>query len=509
MISRGPSIEKFFARYLRHPSGRKFGEPFVMENWQRAFTRYFHQLDAKGNRVFRIAILGIPRGNGKSPLAAGFGLYEMMARNDAPPIYVLAASKDQAAIVHTFARAFVESGPLHANGVRSGRKQITYPKKDAFFEVLTTSGLNVHGKNPAIMIGDELHALVTQMQRDTWEGMWSAMHKRDNPYALGITTAGFDKATMLGESYDQSLQMPIAQVKHNNPCLRIHEDRENGILLWWYGIPEELHHDWDNIELWRHANPASWLLMDDLKKQLAAPGFPETSFQRLHLNMWTGAKDVWLPGGVWAALVDRAPLKKGSPVWLGVDVGWVDDSTAVVWAARLPNGKIAVRAKVWTTRPDQVGEFVPGGTMKLELVERFILDELKPQFKIREIAYDPNYFGRSSEILEAAGLRGKMVEMPPWHTHTAGAWEEFKQLAIGEMLSHDGDPVLAAHVAAAGTQMTTNGPRVRKATSGKIDALAAGVLAVSRCQLHTKPTRTKPGVFWMDVDGTRLDEDEK
>jgi phage terminase large subunit-like protein len=172
-----------------------------------------------------------------------------------------------------------------------------------------------------------------------------------------------------------------------------------------------------------------------------------------------------------------------------------------VWATRLEDGRIALRAKIWTTRHDQVGEYVDGGTMRLELVERFILDELKPRHRIREIAYDPTYFGRSAELIEKVGrLRGRLVEMPPWHNHTAAAWEEFKQLAIEGRLCHDGDPGFAAHVAAAGQVMTANGPRVRKTASGKIDALAAAVLAVSRCQLNTKPTRRRPGVFWMDPD---------
>lgn len=509
--TRGPAIEKFFRSYLRHPYGKAYLQPFVMEPWQRLFTNYAHQLDANGDRVFKTIILGIPRGCGKSPLAAGYGLYEMMARKDAPHVYCLAASKGQALTVHNFARGFVEAGPLMAHGVRPGRNRITFDKGGAFFEALAASGLLVHGKNAAVLIGDELHAFTTAAQVETWDGMWTTMQKRENSYGLIITTAGFNKQTLLGLTYEDAMSMPLSPIVHSNPCLRIHEDRARKTLIWWYGIPEDRAHEWEDRELWRKSTPASWLNVSDLEDLLSSPTFRgrESSFKRLILNMWTTSEESWLPDGVWSDLrtEDDEFFPKGTKIWVGVDVGWNDDSTAVVWCTRMPDGKIAIRAKIWTTRRDQVGEFVDGGHMRLELVERFILDKLKRRYKIQEVACDPSWFGRSMEILEQNGLRRKLVEMPPWHGATVAAWNEFKDLAVEGQLSHTGDPNLAAHVAAAGTRQTNNGPRVSKLESGKIDALAAAVLAVSRCNANTNPNRGAPGVFWIDPeDPTNLHE---
>jgi phage terminase large subunit-like protein len=522
VISRGAQIEKFFARYLILQDGKGAGTPFVMEPWQSAFTRYFHQLAPptenqvsaytsgkstyayRGEpmrRVFRFGLLGIPRGNGKSPLASGYGLFEIGARLDGPKFYCLAASKSQADVVHTFSRGFVEGGPLKKHGYHPGANKITLQKNRAFFKSLTTSGLNVHGLNAAGFIGDELHAFVTAQQDETWNGLATTLHKRDNPFALGITTAGFNKATLLGETYDRLVDLPVANIEHSNPCLRIHEDRENGSLFWWYGIPEELHHRWEDPELWRAANPASWLDVDDLKKQLYGGAIDELTFQRLHCNMWTGAKNAWLRTGVWAGLTgESGPFKKGSKIWVGVDIGWNDDSSAVVWVVRRPNGRLALRAKIWTTRTDQVGEKVNvGGTMDLELVERFIL-ELHRDYKIQEIAYDTWNFGRSAQLLRKAGIRERqLVEMPPMHAQTRAAWQAFRQHAEAGELEHDGDPDLAAHAGAVGEEPGINGPRVTKAASGKIDAMAAAVLAVARADAAlAKPAPAK--VFWMDVE---------
>jgi phage terminase large subunit-like protein len=524
-LSRGPAIDKFFQRYLTFPSGRGAGQPFVMEGWQRRFTNYFHGLRActpdelvtygmrrypyAGEpvaRLFRLGILGIPRGNGKSPLAAGYGLFETASRRDASHAYCLSSSKKQADVVYEFARAFVETSALQKHGFRSGRNKITYEKAHAFFEVLTASGLGQHGKNPAVVIGDETHALITAREVETWVAMWTALHKRDDPYALMITTAGFKKDTLLGMTYDEALTLPVANIRHSNPCLRIHEDRENGILFWWYGIPEELHHRWEDPELWRYANPASWISVADLKKQLAAPGFSELDFQRLHLNMWTAAKHLWLRTGLWGSLVgDTDPFPRKTKIWIGVDIGWTDDSSAVVWATRLPNGKIAIRAKIWTVRRDQVGEFMPGGTTDLQVIEDFVA-ELAGKYRLQEIAYDPSFFGRSIQLLrKRLRLREKqIVEMPPFHAHTRAAWTLLKQYAESGDLEHDGDEDLAAHAAATGEEMTASGPRVTRAASGKIDAMAAGVLAVSRCDLADAVT-TKPGLYWMTMDGEQPD----
>jgi len=89
----------FFAECLRHQKGPAAGQPFLLEPWQREFVDELYRLDERGNRIYKRAILGVPRGNGKSPIAAAVGLYELMTRTDEPDVICAAAARHQAGVV--------------------------------------------------------------------------------------------------------------------------------------------------------------------------------------------------------------------------------------------------------------------------------------------------------------------------------------------------------------------------------------------------------------------------
>jgi hypothetical protein len=108
--SRGPLLADFAEDYLCHTKGPMIGTPLVFDAEQRAFWNEFHRVDARGNRVYRQGIKGVPRGNGKTPECAADGLFELMTRTDAPEIFNFAGSEDQGAELTEFARAFVDRG---------------------------------------------------------------------------------------------------------------------------------------------------------------------------------------------------------------------------------------------------------------------------------------------------------------------------------------------------------------------------------------------------------------
>src|SRR5262249_36573870 len=149
-------------------------------------------------------------------------------------------------------------------------------------------------------------------------------------------------------------------------------------------------------------------------------------------------------------------------IFVGVDVGWTHDSTAVAWAARLPDGRICLRVQVWTTDANAPGQYIPGDRMQLSLVEDFIR-QLAKRFPLRELAYDPSYFGRSAQLLEREGIT--TVEFQPASAPMRAAWQGLYQAAKEGTITHNGDPVFTAHVEAAAAERSEHGLRVRKLKS--------------------------------------------
>jgi phage terminase large subunit-like protein len=482
---------RFFPHYLQHPKGPLIGTPFKLAAWQQRFLREFYRRDRKGRRIYRIGVLGVPRGNGKTPLAAGLGLYELVNRADAPEVYFAAASKEQAGIGLEFARSFVEQGPL-ADWV-TVKSVLSYPSRRASMRVISADGRLQHGRAPAAAIVDELWALETAREQQTYVALNSALHKREDAYLLAITTAGYDKQSLLGRIYEAALEWEL-EVSEDG-CLTIARDEKQVQLLWWYGAPEQA--DLEDERIWRAVNPASWIRLRDLRRQLHDPALAELEFRRLHLNQWTASREAWLPGGLWAALRSEAEIPEGGEIYVGVDIALRHDTSAVVWAHRLADGRIVLRCRTWSANEKvEAHEFVAGGEMRLELVEQFIR-ELGRRYRVSEVAYDPTFFARSAQMLQDE--RFTLVEFLPAGQPMADAYQGFYQACVERAIIHDGDPVLAAQVAAAAARRTERGWKLYKLKASQpFDACVAAVLAHARVCAQARRRRI-PQIFWMET----------
>jgi phage terminase large subunit-like protein len=471
----GAAVADFFAAHFVHTKGRAAGRPFELEDWQRAFVDEFYKHDEEGRRIYRLGVLGVPRGNGKSPLAAGLGLYELLTRGDSPDVFCAAGSREQARIVFNFARSFVETGPL-LDVVRVGRNELIYPDGTGSMRVVSADGSLQFGHSVSCAIVDEAHVFATQKHQDLWEAFETALHKRLDSFLLAITTAGSDRTSLLGRLVESSL----AQLSLERPCsgLTVGRDEENGVLLWWYAAPDTA--ELDDEATWRAANPASWVDLRDLRRQRNSPGTSESAFRRLHLNQWTHAEDVWITPARWAACRSEEEIPEGAEVFVGVDASFSGDATAVAWSWRNDEGTILVRAHIWSALKETPAHVhVAGGHINLEAVEDFVT-ALGQRYRIREAVYDPAFFARSAEILSARGL--VVASLDQRSAPMREAWSQFYEAVNSGALAHAGDPILTAHVLNAAAHVDPAGHwKVRKIKqSHKIDGLVASVIAYSR-----------------------------
>ena len=147
-------------------------------------------------------------------------------------------------------------------------------------------------------------------------------------------------------------------------------------------------------------------------------------------------------------------------------------------ARSFEDGRIVCRARCWSARRDAPAHVVfADGRIDNDEAEAFIRGKLASRYRIEQIAYDERFFEDQAKRLSDAGFL--VTPMTPSAAPTRRAWDRFHELAVSDgVIVHDGDRVLAAHVAAAAGTMTDRGWRVSKLKqTSPIDALAAVVLA--------------------------------
>lgn len=101
----------WFPRYLRLTKGKWNGQPFELLPWQRkdVIEPLFGTIKEDGTRQYKTVYVEVPKKNGKSPLAAGIGLYLLFAEKEpGAEIYTAACDKAQASIVFDQAAEMVE-----------------------------------------------------------------------------------------------------------------------------------------------------------------------------------------------------------------------------------------------------------------------------------------------------------------------------------------------------------------------------------------------------------------
>lgn len=479
LLALGPAgsfeqLQAFFPRFFRHYAGPRAGEPFVLERYQCDFLREFWRRDKDGRRVYSVGLLGIPKGNGKTPLAAGLGTYALVSNTDAPEVYNVAGAKDQAALCYEFASRNIQEGALAA-WLDAGAV-IGYPETHGEYEILSSDGDMSAGVNPTAAVVDEWWLYKHRKQREAYNSLHKALPKRSGQsWLLAITTAGYDKTTQLGETYDDAVEHPLLEL-HDDGALMIVRDEASGFLFWWYGAPEGS--DLENPEVLRACNPAPWVNPTDLLKELRQPGSDELDWQRLHCNVWTKTRSSWLASGIWAGLRSSTQIPEGAEITVGIDAARTFDTTAIAWCWIAPDGRKVLASHVWSVRPQAPHhQFVAGGELvNEELVEPYV-HELARRFQIRAIAFDPRYFSAEARHLANTGLQ--VIEVQPQSREMGDAVVLFEKEARSQMLSHDGDRVLHDHVEAIDAIRRPDGSKKigQRADANPIDAGVACILA--------------------------------
>jgi phage terminase large subunit-like protein len=423
------------------------GTPFVVTPACVEDLNLILEVDKHGHPVFREVLYGVPRGNGKSPIAAGLGLFDLARMRDKPEIYIGSGAREQAGIIGEYGREMAANGPLKdwtrpvIGGVRW-----TGPGGGVMRTVSADGGLQ-HGKYPFRMDLDELHVFTTTKQVMLHEAFQSTLHKRPDSQLLATSTAGFDLVTLLGEWYLAMLKAPSVERTGPLGSRLVCIDRAAGRLMIWWGAADGA--DAENPAVWRAANPAPWLW-----PQLdgAARRYPRSTFERLVLNRWTASSDSSIRPDAWDAC-SVADLERGADVVLAWSASPRRDQAALVAVSTIGERVAIRRVKGWAD--------VDQGVIEAELAEA-VGEEIRSG-AVQCFAADPLQLPEAYEAVRALGVsewrgaRANRPGMPQTPAFMEPATSEFVAGIESGRVAHDGDVELRRMVLRAEAADTRRG----------------------------------------------------
>lgn len=479
----GADFEAFCEEFVRHPKGPLKGKPFVWESWERDFwaealkTHYDYE-EERWARVYTNVLWGMPRKNSKTTNASSFALFAGgFLFDDAPEVPLAAGSAKQADIAFSMAKSIIGDSSELQDIFIPQQYSIKVPHNGGVIQRLAADGSLFHGASVSAAVKDELHAWTQPRQIELNAAIDTATGAREDPFILGITTAGHNKDTILGQLYDSALRLDDV---HREPGLIVAKDEASGFLMVWYGLEDDA--DWEDEANWRLANPASWIRTKYLRQQKAKPGMHPLDFRRLHLNQWTVAKEAWLPVGAWQRCKSADEKPEKPVIVAAVDASRYHDCTALSWVWRREEDRQPViRTRVWATAASAANGakcdvVLETEAIDLRVVKQYIVDVLAEECEVAGIVFDPQFFGTIADELDDLGFQ--MIELNQNSSRMREAESQFYQDVVTAAIHHNGDEVLTSHVEATGAKPTHNGWKVTKLTATrKIDACVATIMA--------------------------------
>lgn len=498
----------FFPDVLRLSEGQFEGIPFKLHPSQAFIVgSLFGWKREDGTRRFRRAYIEQGKGNGKSPLVGGIGLFGLVADREAgAQIYAAAAKRDQAMILFQDAVKMVRQSPLleerlTPSGVNPVWSLADLRKGSFFRPVGRDTGKTGSGLRPHFALLDELHE---HPNRDTLEMLERGFKFRRQPLLVMITNSGSDRNSICWEEHEHAVRVAHNEVQDDTTFSFVCSLDEGDDPL-------------TDPTCWRKANPllgvtlAEKYLEDVVAQARAIPGKMNTIL-RLHFCVWTDADQAWISREAWEACEDatlRIEDFAGRPCWIGLDLGATQDITgrAIVFEdgvdeegrprfALFANGftpaeTLAAREaqdrapySVWARAGFLVA--LPGKVIRFDEIARDLVD-LDARFEVEAIAYDRWLIRQLETTLDDLGVTLPLVEHPQgWNRRKdSELWmpdsiKGIEELILEGRLRIEANPALRSAVASAVMLESPVGLRrfEKRRATGRIDLAVAATMAI-------------------------------
>lgn len=468
----------FFEQVLRLSEGQFEGLPFELHPSQAFIVgSIFGWKRSDGTRRFRRAYIEQGKGNGKSPMAGGIGLYGLTADGEAgAQIYSAAAKREQAGILFADAVKMVKQSPALAKRIQfsggPGREyNMAHHTSGSFFRpVSRDTGKSGSGPRPYFVLADEVHELPDGKILEMLE---RGFKFRRQPLLFMITNSGSDRNSVAWHEHEWAVKVAAGHEDAVTDPTFIGRPLDDELFSYVCALDED-DDPLNDPSCWPKANPLLGVTITEeyLGSVVAqAKNIPskQNNILRLHFCVWTDSDVAWMSREVVEPLLadfDPHVEHKGKDVFLGLDLSQSRDLTAL--GAVVQTGEKEVEVVGKDGRPQKakkptfdvwIEAWTPGDTMQ-ERSERdkipypvwakqgFIhappgenisylhvaqtLVEYDRDFNVRMVAYDRYAYRRFEEDAKQVNLSLNFVEHPQGGTKKGKPTEEMTEAAKRE-----------------------------------------------------------------------------
>lgn len=499
-----------FIGNLKNYKGPLAGQNIEIMPWQ-AFIliNLFGFVDRiTGFRRFRQGVIYVPKGNGKTCLAAAIALYMTFCEGEGGAEgYSAAVNRDQASLMFNDARQMALRCPelLQDLGIGVNARSLYQDTTASRLLALSSQAKSLDGKNVHIAVCDEV---ASHRTAGVYSALLTAIGKRSQPLLLSISTAT-DNTVGIGKVlWDDGVELLEGKT----------EDDSLFVLIYTIDLPTQ-HSAGDSIyeeTTWRKANPG-WgvTVQEEAFRNLAAQAqrspAHEAEFKTKQLNVWTGALNPLFSPADWERCYDpdlRFEDMFGKECYIGLDLASRNDLAcmALVFPERADGKALRYRvfAQFYINESALVDENGKKNSMYAKWVDdgwlvstpgnetdfEYIFSDLiafASRVKILDVPYDPWNAVQFAQQLTAVNI--KAVEFRQNVGNYSGPTKEFGAAIHAGRLKHDGNPVLAWCVGNVVGRFDAVGnvfPR-KSREEKKIDGAIATIQGVARAMVAWTP----------------------
>lgn len=310
-----------FISIIHHYTGKHAGKPFVLEAWQEwiVASMYGFYLRGTNERLVQSAYIEMARKQGKSAFASALCLYHLIADGEMnAEVYMAANSKDQAKVSFNMASNFSKMLDPGKEFLDPYRDTIKYERTLSFLKVLAADSSKLDGPNASMYLIDEYHAAKNSGVKDVLQ---SSQGMRENPMAVIITTAGFDR---LGVCY-----------QYREMCTEVVSGlkEDDTLFIAIYCLDKE--DDWKDEAVWVKSNPnlgvtvQTKYLKTQVRKAINTPS-DEVGIKTKNLNIWCDAEKTWIKDDYILSASANVNLEEYNRMdcFIGVDLSSTSDLTS-------------------------------------------------------------------------------------------------------------------------------------------------------------------------------------